>query len=41
MSGCWARYALERYEKLKRWREYALIIARSCRKVLGKRCLKV
>jgi len=41
LSGGWAKYALERYEKLKMWRNYALIIARSCREVLREGCSKV
>ena len=34
-NGRWARYALERYSLLKRWRELAAIIARACREVAG------
>ncbi|MEL9941122.1 MAG: nucleotidyltransferase domain-containing protein [Ignisphaera sp.] len=33
-NGRWARYALERYSLLKRWRELAAIIVRACREVL-------
>ncbi|MEM1684534.1 MAG: nucleotidyltransferase domain-containing protein [Desulfurococcaceae archaeon] len=35
MNGRWARYALERFSLLKRWRELAAIIARACREVAG------
>jgi predicted nucleotidyltransferase len=41
IEKAWSRFALERYEKLKRWREYALLIARACRGILGDRCLRV
>lgn len=41
MRKGWARAALERFELLKRWREYASIVARACREVLGEGCLKV
>lgn len=37
----WARYALERYSMLKRWRELANLIAQACRDVLGTNCLHV
>nr|WP_287069929.1 nucleotidyltransferase domain-containing protein [Pyrobaculum sp.] len=35
LNGRWARYALERFSLLKRWRELAAIIARACREVAG------
>ncbi len=41
MRGGWARYAIERYSKLKKWRIYAEIVARACREVLGSKCLHV
>jgi len=37
----WARAALERFELLKRWREYVPVVARACREVLGDCCLRV
>lgn len=36
MNEHWARYALERYSLLKKWRELASIVAKACREVLGK-----
>lgn len=39
--GGWARYALERYAMLRRWRDLASIIARACLEVLGNECLEV
>ncbi len=41
MREGWARAALERFELLKRWREYVPIVARACREVLGEGCLRV
>ena len=40
-SGGWARYAIERWRLLLRWRELADIVARACRDVLGGRCVSV
>jgi len=41
LSGGWARYALERYSLLKRWRELAELVARACRETLSSRCMRV
>jgi predicted nucleotidyltransferase len=38
LNGRWARYAVERYMLLKRWRKLATIIAKACEDVLGKDC---
>ena len=37
----WARYALERYLKLKRWMDYVDVIVKACRDVLIDRCLHI
>ncbi|MEM1559187.1 MAG: nucleotidyltransferase domain-containing protein [Candidatus Bathyarchaeia archaeon] len=37
----WARYALERYLKLKRWMDYRDVIVKACRDALGGKCLHV
>ncbi|MCX8162469.1 MAG: nucleotidyltransferase domain-containing protein [Candidatus Bathyarchaeota archaeon] len=37
----WARYALERYLKLRSWMDYRGIIVKACRDILGDRCLSV
>ncbi len=37
----WYRYLSRRLEHLRRWRIYAELVARSCRKVLGDRCVEV
>lgn len=39
MKGGWARYALERYAMLRRWRELTEFVAKACIDVLGKDCL--
>ena len=41
MSGGWARYAVERFRLLKRWRDFAPFIAKACRDVLADACRKV
>lgn len=38
MIGGWARYALERYEILKKWRVWAELVAKACLEVLGGEC---
>ena len=37
----WARYALERYLKLKRWMDYVDVIVKACKDVLTDRCLHI
>jgi predicted nucleotidyltransferase len=34
----WAKFALERYRRLKMWRLFATIIAKACKEVLGDSC---
>ncbi|MET1160363.1 MAG: nucleotidyltransferase domain-containing protein [Thermoprotei archaeon] len=41
MNKKWARYALERYALLKKWREFAKAIAKACIDLLGNDCLEV
>lgn len=41
MRRGWARFALERYETLKRWRVWAELVARACLDVLGGECRSV
>ena len=41
MRNSWAKYALERYSLLKKWRELAEIVMRACKDVLGKECSAV
>ena len=40
-SGKWAKYALERYSLLKKWRNFATAIAKACKDLLDKACLEV
>ncbi|MEM4971822.1 MAG: nucleotidyltransferase domain-containing protein [Sulfolobales archaeon] len=37
----WARFALERYSLLRRWRDFARAIARACMDLLDRDCLEV
>ena len=41
MSQGWARFALNHYSRLKRWRDYAASIAKACREILGRHCRSV
>ena len=41
LNGKWARYALERYSLLKKWRDFATAIAKACTDLLDKNCLGV
>jgi len=35
LKGNWAKYAMERYEMLKKWEDYVNYLVRACREILG------